>query len=90
MIASPFTLVTSTKLQYFPYKCVNRIITTNINVNKWKPEVSNLCAFCTYRKETIEHLFWECNHVRGVWTALEKWLTRKLNEKLLSHTKTCR
>ena len=40
--------------------------------------MSDLCTFCEQTKETIKHLFWECEHVTNIWKALQKWLSRTI------------
>ena len=49
----------STKLRYFQYRHLNRIVKTNIDLCKLKPEISDTCFFCYTNRETVYHLL--CN-----------------------------
>ena len=64
------------RLQNFQYKCFMRIIPTNSNLSKCKIKETASCEFCSMEIETINHLFWECNHVQHVWTNLTMFLLR--------------
>ena len=64
------------RLQNFQYKCLMRIIPTNKYLLKCKIKETALCEFCSMEIETINHLFWECNHVQHFWTNLAMFLLR--------------
>ena len=64
------------RLQNFQYKCLMRIIPTNKYLLKCKLKETALCEFCSMEIETINHLFWECNHVQHFWTNLAMFLLR--------------
>ena len=66
-------IVKPTKLQFFQFCLLNRILTTNIIRHKWHKEVSEACTFCKKQKETIIHLLYECDKVNKLWKALTKW-----------------
>ena len=36
-----------------------------------------MCDFCKTEEETIYHLFYECRIIRGFWTQMEKFWTKK-------------
>ena len=63
----------STKLRYFQYRMLNKIIVTNHRRNKWDPPISPLCYFCNDNVETVMHLLYYCPKICGLWNALEKW-----------------
>ena len=62
--------------QNFQYKCLMRIILTNKYLLKCKIKETALCEFCSMEIETINHLFWECNHAQHFWTNLAMFLLR--------------
>lgn len=72
----------STKLRYFHYRCVYRLITTNVHRCRWDPTITNLCTFCTNTSETTIHLFFECEYVSKIWKLLSRWLKNFCNIKL--------
>ncbi len=50
-------------LRSFQYKFIMRIVPTNTYLFKCKLSNSTLCDFCQSHIETIDHLFWKCQHV---------------------------
>ena len=38
---------------------------------------TNLCTFCNETKESILHLFWECNYSKNVWLEFAETLKNK-------------
>ena len=47
---------------------------------------SNNCTFCDNQGETIDHLFYECKHVRQFWLDISGILPNELN---ITVTKRC-
>ena len=45
----------------------NRAIYLNNVFAHIDPDTSNVCTFCKTVKETYEHLFYQCNDVKGIW-----------------------
>jgi hypothetical protein len=59
--ATPFEITSDSKIQWFQYRIVHKIIGTNSLLHKMKITNDPLCTFCKQYDETIEHLFWECH-----------------------------
>ena len=59
----PFYLTKDSKLQWFQFKIVHRIIGTNHLLSKMGLKENDYYSFCNQSPETIVHLFWECRHV---------------------------
>ena len=55
-----FRMLTSTKMQFFHYRLISKKLTTNVQRNRFDNTVSPLCHFCRKKKETIIHIFTEC------------------------------
>ena len=55
------------KLQWFQFKIVHRIIGTNHLLSKMGLKENDYCSFCNQSPETIVHLFWECRHFFYFW-----------------------
>jgi hypothetical protein len=68
------SLVKDTKLQDFQYKLVHRILITNSFLYKCGLKETELCTFCTETKESLVHIFWECNYVRNFWLSVGNFL----------------
>ena len=64
----------STKLRYFQYKILRRIVTTNVNRAKWDKQVQEQCYFCNEEKEVISHLFWECKITKKFLHVVRRWI----------------
>ncbi len=67
----------SFKLQSFQYKMLHRAHTTNIfaaHIGKWP---SDKCTFCNAEKETLQHLFFDCTHVKYFWLGVLQWLQNR-------------
>lgn len=56
------------------YRIIMRFIGTNYLLFKMNKVNSQNCSFCMLAPETIEHLFFECIHVKNVWIYIfDKW-----------------
>jgi len=64
-------------LRSFQYKFIMRIVPTNTYLFKCKLSNSTLCDFCQSHIETIDHLFWECQHIQIIWKKMETFLASK-------------
>ena len=62
------------KIREFQYKCLKRIITSNVFLHKCKLVSSSLCDFCQMDIETVRHMFLECMYVQTFWMKLKDCL----------------
>ena len=74
-----------TKLRYFQFKILHRIIGTNDFLFKIGFVVSNLCTFCNEECEDVPHLFWSCRVTLKFWrdvqsTVFKKWVNLTLKD----------
>ena len=76
-----FKVTNAVKLRDFHYKIVYRTLITNTKRAKYA-QVSEMCNFCQSFPETLEHLFCKCPKVRKLWSALNKWVSKLLKEKI--------
>ena len=70
----PKSCTTDTKLIYFQYRILNRILATNTFLFKIKLSQTQNCVFCTTEPETLIHVFYECPCVRSFWNDISSWL----------------
>ena len=75
----PVKCCSNTKVHWFQYRIIHRIIATNDLLMKMTIRQTNLCTFCNLETEKIEHLFWHCNIVNQFWEAIEHWIYAKNN-----------
>ncbi|KAK3096175.1 hypothetical protein FSP39_024025 [Pinctada imbricata] len=69
------TCTKETKLIYFQYKLLNRILTTNVFLKKIGKREDDLCTFCKENSGTLNHLFFECHTVKEFWNDCRLFLT---------------
>ena len=63
----PYAAVRDSKIHYFQFRFVHRILSTNSFLYKIKKSDSPLCSFCGNEEESLDHLFWLCSHVKNFW-----------------------
>ena len=68
---------TDTRIQYFQYKVLLRILTTNSKLFQYKMRANDLCTFCNEHQESIIHLLWECTYSQEVWKKSIDWILNK-------------
>ena len=66
-----------TKLQWFQYRILHRILPTNRYLHLCKIKDISTCTFCSDEVETIEHLLWFCRAVQSFWEELLASLKEK-------------
>ena len=69
----------NTKLHWFQYRILHRILATNDLLMKMNIKQNNLCHFCNDEIEKLAHLFWHCNVVNRFWENIEQWIYNKSN-----------
>lgn len=67
----PFHLVKDTNMRWFQTRINHRILGTNYLLRKMNLKTNDKCTFCSEEKETLVHLFWECEHVQYFWNSLK-------------------
>ena len=70
----PYKLTKDTKLRWFQYRLIHRIISTNTFLSLIGVRDNNTCSFCNNFPETLIHLFWDCQIIKDFWRNLEEWL----------------
>ena len=75
--SKPSKCCRNTKMHWFQYRIIHRIIATNDLLTKMNIRQDNLCTFCKLEQEKIEHLFWHCNVVNQFWGTIDKWIFEK-------------
>ena len=63
----PFITTKDSKLQYFQFRFIHRILPVNDLLYKMKLCESVICTFCSNEAETIDHLFWSCSYIQSFW-----------------------
>ena len=65
-----------TRLKWFQYRILHRVLTTNDYLYKRKVIDSDRCTFCKIEKETISHLLWNCTYTETFWKHVLEWITK--------------
>lgn len=84
----PFRVTNDTGLKWFQYRINHRILGTNYLLSKMNLKDNDRCSFCQNHRETIKHLFWECDNVVQFWEDFRSLLQEKcgLQDLLFSET----
>ena len=82
-----FALTNIAKYRSFQYRLLQRGLVTNVQLEKWGITPSNSCTYCKIEKETLIHLFYECNVVRELWEEVVKYCKKEFSEQHLSLSK---
>ena len=72
-----FQSTPDTKLRWFQYRIINRILTTNTFLYKIKLADTKLCTFCKDEEESLTHIFCKCPIVKCFWNNILDWLKGK-------------
>ena len=70
----PYMITKDCNLRWFQYKLVHRILASNTYLYKIGLKEIDCCSFCKTNPETLEHLFYECDHVKYFWNELSNCL----------------
>ena len=73
----PIKTTPDTKLRWFQFRIIHRLLSTNSYLVKIKMASNDKCSFCKDYVETLTHLFWECSYVQNFWTSLSDMLLEK-------------
>ena len=77
-----FKTTKNSKLQWFQYRIVHRILGTNNYLFKMNLATSDKCSLCSEGVETIEHLFWSCDKTNKLWEDLNQWIFENIEIEL--------
>ena len=67
------------RTRIFQYKINTNCLLTNYRLHKMKLVDSELCTFCVKFPETVNHIFWECEYVRPLWSVFIDWYRQLTN-----------
>ncbi len=82
-----FSMSSDTKLRWFQFRLVHRILATNKFLHKIGIKNNPMCSFCKIEEETIVHLFYECDIVHDFLLSFERWIYNETSI-FLNFTKT--
>ena len=66
------------KLAETNYKILYKILPCGVNLKKWKKKDSDICDICN-KTETIQHLIYECQYAKFLWSKIEKALNTNIS-----------
>jgi hypothetical protein len=75
----PIKTTADTKLRWFQYRLLHRILATNSFLFKIKRADSALCTFCSLQDETLIHIFCECIETKRFWHQLNLRIINETN-----------
>ena len=62
------------KIIWFQYRILHRILATNNFLYKLKITNDVRCSFCNAETETMIHVFYDCYVIKDLWNRIENWL----------------
>ena len=77
------------KTKDLQYKIILRVISTNYLLYKMGKVTSPNCSFCHIALERIDHLFFECIHVKSLWASVFATVQQKFGTDLIPTLKLC-
>ena len=81
----PVKCCNNTKMHWFQYRILHRILATNDLLMKYKIRDDNICSFCKREPEKLEHLFWYCEVVQDFWNKIEFLINMKSDYIFIMH-----
>lgn len=63
----PNKFLITNKVKEVSFKLLHRVYPVNVYIKKMLPEKDPLCSFCRILDESVDHLFWECTHIKIFW-----------------------
>ena len=67
IISLPFKITKDSSIQWFIFRLLSRILPLNHYLKTIGVRQNDLCNFCKTSKETIEHLFYNCQVSQKFW-----------------------
>ena len=59
------------KLKWLQMRIIHRILATNVILAKMKITENDKCSFCQKERDSIQHIFWQCEHTKRFWVQFE-------------------
>ena len=89
MYVNCLKITRDTKLQWFQYRLINRIlpIKTYMYLKKVGLLENDLCSLCGELNENIQHVFFYCNKSKNLWFRLEQFIYDKINKDIVFNLK---
>ena len=63
----------------FQYKCLNNILYLNLSLFRMGISESPLCSYCQLQNETVQHLFFDCEVSKALWSELKNKFSNNIS-----------
>ena len=77
-----------TKYRSFQYRILHRAIVTNIQLHKWNLSDTVNCTKCGRERETLSHLFVQCDKLAEFWIGVEQFMLNYGQEPIVFTVET--
>lgn len=64
-------------MKWFQLRIIHRIIGTNIVLKSMGIAASENCGLCGNVRESIQHVFWQCDVSQAFWVQFVNWVKEK-------------
>ena len=65
------------KMKWFQLRILHRCIGTNVVLKEMGISNNDLCSFCNIVKDSIQHMFWQCNQVQQFWQTISTLINER-------------
>lgn len=84
----PFKVTKDTNLRWLQTRINHRILGTNYLLLKMNLKATDKCTFCLEEKETVKHIFWDCECVAYFWDGLKLLIQDNCGQENIDFTVT--
>ena len=88
-ICTKLLVIRNPKLQDFGRPFLHRSYYLNVQVAGFIPDVSPKCTFCKTVDETLIHLYWQCKHVKSLWSKVQTFVVENISEEESMNAYSC-
>ena len=67
------------RLRWFNIRILHRIIATNKYLFRCRIKNSPLCSLIQNEIETVEHLVFNCDRIKDIWSQVESWIKERVD-----------
>ena len=88
-ICSKQLAIKNPKLQDFSRSFLHRSYHLNSVIASYRTDFSPNCTFCDKEKETVLHLYWECEHTKDIWNKVKTFVFENISEDVNMSCYSC-
>lgn len=79
----------NTRLRLIQYKWIMRLYTTPVKLNRFNPQIPDLCFKCSEYQGTLFHCLWECDEIQKFWRRVIHYISQITSTLIPLNPKLC-